>query len=250
MANFSIKSKDIQFANNSTHTINPGNIEICTRQLQVKVVVSAELENNESYYLGYIQICTSNDQKNYYGNDDDVEQRWEFNTIPISDSDDEGNIPWYGVGNDSSLNGSRRVELIGPINADNDLFMSDHFEPTVAKFETLATGDRGPKMLKRIHRDQSFRLWLVAVEINKADERDSYQKLMQLDRTYSLDCNVSFGVNAGVTWTTDNPAYVDKSDNMDQIPEAAFNPPIANDNQELAYYLNDEKKHIIVPRKN
>ncbi len=248
MANFSITDSDIQFTDNSTHTINPGNIELCTRQLQVKVVVSAELGNNESYYLGYIQICTSNDQKNFYGND--VQQRWEFNTIPISDSDDEGNIPWYGVNNDPYLNGSRRVELIGPINADQNLFMSDHFEPTVAKFETLANGTAGPKTLNRIQRDQSFRLWLVAVEINKADERDSYQKLMQLDWTYSLDCNVSFGVNAGVTWTTDNPTYVDKSNNMDEIPEAAFNPPIANDNQQLEYYLNHNFKHIIVERKN
>jgi hypothetical protein len=250
MANFSITSKDIQFTNDTTHTINQNSIELRTRQLQVKVVANATLENNESYYLGYIQVCTNNNQKNFYSNDGDIEQRWEFNTSPISDSDAEGNIPWYGVGNDPSLDGSRRVELIGPINADQNLFMSDRFEPRVAKFEILVNGTAGQRMLNRIQRNQSFRLWLVAVDVNKADEPASYQKLMQLDWTYNLDGTVSFDGNGDLNLTTDNPVWVDKSDNMDQIPVAAFNTPIANDNQELACYLDDVKQHVIVARKN
>jgi hypothetical protein len=248
MANFSIKTKDIQFTKDTAHKINPGNIEVCTRQLQVKVAVAAELKKDEAYYLGYIQVCTRNDQRNDYGKD--VQQRWEFSTSPISDADAEENIPWYGVGNDPFINGSRRVKLVGPIKADQSLSMSDHFQMTVAKFETLADGKDGPNMLNRIERNQSFSLWLVAVDVNKADKPDHYQKLMQIDWTYTLDGTVSFGEKGGLTLTTDNPVYVDKSDKMDQIPAAAFKAPISNDNQELAYYLKGVKKHIIVKRKS
>jgi hypothetical protein len=248
MAKFPIKSKDVQFANKTTHKTNPGNIEVCTGQLQVKVVVAAELEKDEAYYLGYIQVCTKSDERNDYGKD--VQQRWEFSKTPISDSDAEGNIPWYGVGDDPFISGSRRIKLVGPIKADQSLSMSDHLEMTVAKFETLADGKAGPNMLNRIELNQSFSLWLVAVDVNQADKPEHYQKLLQIDWTYMLDGTVSFGDKAGLTLTTDNPVYVDKSDKMDKIPAAAFKAPIANDNEELVYYLNGVKKHVIVKRKS
>jgi hypothetical protein len=118
------------------------------RQLQFRIPALASLNKyDDSHYLGYVQIITSNDQHNYYGSD--VDQRWNFNKIPLSDSPSKAERPWYGVDSEPHIGGDRRYHLPKPTN-DRAQFnlqmnMSDDFHMTIAKFETLKDGSRGPQ---------------------------------------------------------------------------------------------------------
>jgi hypothetical protein len=126
--------------------------------------------------------------------------------------------------------------------------MSDSFGPMIAK---SAGGSAGQNMLNRIERDQRFRAWLVAVEESKVGTLASYKRLVQFDWRYWYDCSVSLqGAHAELTVSRDyTDTWVKFGDFMDPIPPEALTAPIANENQQLNYYVGEKFDHIVVPRK-
>jgi hypothetical protein len=263
MAFFGIQEKSIGWAGSvRLSENNPGYILVDTSQLQVRVQTSASLDGyDDSYYLGYVQIITANDQRNHYGRN--VEQRWEYSTLPLSDSVSAAERPWYGVDSEKQIGGWRRQYLPKPdvtkvYSPPPDLHnlhssfsypmnMSDNFRMRTAKFETLADGRAGPNALNRIERNQNFRLWLVAVEASKVNNLVSYQRLMQIDWGYQIDCSVRLdgaSVNLGVS--LDRPWHTEKfADLMDPIPPEALNTPAGNEDMDLVYYLDGTRQHVI-----
>jgi hypothetical protein len=233
---------------------NPGDIEVDTSQLQVRIHAWASLSRNDnSHYLGYVQIITSNEQHNYYGTD--VDQRWNFNKIPLSDSLSKAERPWYGVDSEPHIGGYRRYHLPKPTNGSSQfnpqMNMSDDFHMTIAKFETLRDGRAGPNALHDIQRDVSFRVWLVAVEESKVGDLHSYKRLMQLDWGYKFECFVGVqGADAHLSVFLDSPwHYIKFGDYMDPIPGEALSAPVGNENQQLDYYRNGVFDHTVVARK-
>jgi hypothetical protein len=193
-----------------------------------------------------------NEQHNYYGSD--VDQRWDFDKIPLSDPFLKQR-PLYGVGSEPHIGGYRRYYLPKPTNGPSQsnlqMNMSDDFHMTIAKFETLRDGRAGPNTLHDITRDESFRVWLVAVEESKVSDLHSYKRLMQLDWGYTFECFVRLEeADAHLSVFLDNPwHYVKFGDYMDPIPDEALHASVGNENQQLDYYRNGVFDHTVVPRK-
>jgi hypothetical protein len=257
MARFDIKGKTIKWVNGlRIIENNPGNIVVDTSQLQVQIQVEAQLFNqDESYYLGYVQIVTYNNQHNHYGNH--VDQRWEFSAMPLSDSLSKDERPWYGLERDYNIGGWRRQYLpkpsedpAGGTSFDLQMNMSDNFEMKIAKFENLANGSAGPNAITRVTREQWFRIWLVAVEESKVNDLASYKRLMEIDWGYRINFSVRLdGANADLGVDVDTPWHTVKfGDFMDKIPSEALTAPVGNENQQLNYYLDGVLKHVVVPR--
>ena len=181
-----------------------------------------------------------------------------FNTKPLSDSPSKAERPWYGLDRDSHIGGYRRQYLPKPGEPgggppfDLEMWMSDNFTMTIPKFETLADGSAGPNFLTRIYRDQWFQLWLAAIEISKVNDLASYKRLMEVEWGYKIDSSVILeGDNADLRVSVDSPWHTVKfGDFMDPIPAGALNAPVANENQELDYYLGGVFKHVIERRKD
>jgi hypothetical protein len=250
MATFNIVAQTVQWTGVAgSQQQTPGKIVLNSRRLEVRISVSATLLAGESYYLGYIQVCTANNQRNFYGAN--VEQRWEFSNLPVSDSAAAEERPWYGIDSEPKIGGFRRVKLVGPLNNSvQTVNMTDDFAPGVAKLDTLSNGVAGPNRLNRVIRDQSFRLWLAAIPTNKVNQLADYQRLFELDWRYQLDYNVNWvGGNANVVVVQDNPTHTIHVGNaMHPIPMAALLQSIANDSQQLNYYSNNVQQHVIVAR--
>jgi hypothetical protein len=255
MASFDIKTKNIDWDWEGIRISknNPGNIVVDNSQLQVRTQVQASLSSSdESHYLGYVQIIRdANTQYIYYGNN--VQERWEFSTLPISDSPSKPARPWYGLDKEEFIGGYRRQYLRKPPTdrSDFDLMnMSDNFKWKISKFENLANGSAGPNALTQIRRAQYFRVWLVAVEESKVGNLASYKRLMQFDWAYQFDCSVSLqGAQAVLEVRQDNPWYEVKiGDFMTQIPPEALNAPVGNENQQLNHYLNGEFQYVVIQR--
>jgi hypothetical protein len=249
---FDIKEKSIDWTGSIRITEdNPDYIVVDTSQLKVKMRVEASLgSSDESHYLGYVQIVTYNYQSNYYGSN--VKLRWEFSKTPLSDSYHKEERPWYGIAGDNPLGGYRRQKLTKPTEGqqvfDLQMNMSDSLGPKIAK---SAGGSAGQNMLNRIERDQMFRAWLVAVEESKVGTLASYKRLVQFDWRYWYDCSVSLeGAHAQLTVSRDyTSTWAKFGDFMDQIPPEALTAPIANENQQLNYYVGEKFDHVVVARR-
>ena len=76
---FSIVGSSAEFEG-STRLVqnNPGNIRLQTAELQIKIVVEADV--SEDHFIGFVQVSDSNTQINTYG---PAEQRWEFSHAPL-----------------------------------------------------------------------------------------------------------------------------------------------------------------------
>jgi hypothetical protein len=251
VAVFDITEKSIRWTGSIGITEdNPDYIVVDSKQLEVQMRVDASLfSNDESHYLGYVQIVEYNYQSHHYGSN--VQLRWEFIKTPLSDSPQKEERPWYGIAEDKPLGGWRRRELVKPTSGQNlfdlQMNMSDSFGPKIAK---SADGSAGQNMLNRIERDQRFRVWLVAVEESKVGTLASYKRLVQFDWRYWYDCSVSLGAYAALTVSQDyTDTMVKFGDFMDQIPPEALTAPIANENQQLNYYVGGRFDHVVVPRK-
>jgi hypothetical protein len=160
---------------------NPGNIVIQMRRLVVSNKYGWETKPdspNGPYYIGYIQVILENRQSNHYG--PTVEQRWEFDQLPLSDSISPTQCPWYGIDQDPFIPALRRAQIGTPGEEDRNgqvvLGMTDDFRLKVAKYESLANGAPGPNMLTQIERYQKFRTWLVLVSTDQVGNLSAYSK--------------------------------------------------------------------------
>jgi hypothetical protein len=231
---------------------NPGNIVVQTRRLAVSNTFGWESKPSsppDSYYIGYIQILLENFQSNHYAGN--VEQRWEFSQLPLSDSLSVTECPWYGIDRDPYTPGLRRAELIGPATGQGDrsgevvLGMTDDFKIKVAKHESLANGNPGPNALTQIERFQKFRTWLVLVKTNQVSNLGVYRILMQIDWSYKCSYAINIGASS-FTLTYDGSSYEEKFGGMvDPIPPLALRGPVANIDQKLFHYLNGIKGYQI-----
>ncbi len=227
-----------------------GKVNLKSKILEVRSTVKVLLTYNEKYYVGFVQVCTANSQVNHYG--PNVEQKWEFSHPIVSDAGASNERPWYGTRNEGFIGGLRRIQLDGPsIMASKQFNMSDFFVPGIAKFETLANHNAGPNQLTRITRDQSFRLWLVAVAVSQQAQGNHYIKFAKVDWRYEYDLTVNYaGPTASIVVNNGALTYTAPTHGslIPALPLAAFNTPTANDNQQLSRYVNGGLANVIVPR--
>lgn len=228
----------------------PGKVNLKSKSLEVRATLKYRFDEGVDFYVGFVQICTANAQVNHYGAG--VEQRWEFKQVPVSDSANAGERPWYGDRDEAFIGGLRRLLIKGPNEAllSKQFNMSDFFRPGIAKFEALPNGAAGPNQLSRITRDQSFRLWFVSVKAKEQNQLASYTRLAQVDWRCEYDVTVAHaGTVATIAVVTDSLTVATKQGHtMDPLHTAAFTAPTANDNQKLRRYVNGVKTNTIVAR--
>lgn len=257
MASFKILSRSIQWVGQLEYALsNPANIQVLAPRLQIKAQVEAMLLPGECYCAGFVQICTEALNRSDYGHS--VNQRWEFSSLPLSDSENMSQRPFYGYGWDVSMPVRRFLQIEMPADADltqcapaeYDLGMSDRLTATIAKRATAANGQPSDRVLNSYRRFQSFRTWLVAVPVKFLAEREKYTPLLQWDWEHRVALNVK--ISAGVTSVNviANAASAKEKSvaMMDPLPEEAFKSPICNQDQELSAYLGDAKTHTVVAR--
>ncbi len=229
----------------------PGKVNLKSKSLEVRATLKYRFDEGADFYVGFIQICNANAQVNHYGAG--IEQRWEFKQLPVSDSANAGERPWYGDRNEAFIGGLRRLLIKGPnlMMASKQFNMSDFFRPGIAKAEALPNGVGGvPTQLSRVTRDQSFRLWFVSVKASEQNQLAAYTRLAQVDWRCQYDLTVAHaGAVATVTVVTDSLTIATKQGSMmDPLHTAAFTAPTANDNQKLRRYVNGVKTNTIVAR--
>lgn len=249
---------------------SPGKVNARTKRIEVTSTVKANLTGAEKYYVGIVQVCYRNQQINHYG--PTVQQKWEFNQGIVSDSAAADERPWYGGFREPNTEGFRRRMIHGSRTMQQLQFsMTDDFAPGIAKFESLPMNAPGPNSLTQITRDQRFRLWLVAVPTS-SDPRNpncatQFIRMAEVDWRYQYDIALTIGADPGHSITAHNyntdlltstiAFNAHGRGTMDSpgdsggsaIPAAAFTAPIANDNQQLARYLNNVQTNVIVARK-
>jgi hypothetical protein len=197
--------------------------------------VEVSIDNAEQYEIGFIQVCSYNEQRNYYGSD--ATQRWEFAVLPVNDSDDDKNIPWYNIA-------YARTEVFGPAVqfVARSVVLNDGFEPRVSVTEAGAP----TSYLYRIVRNQNFKIWLVAHRAGSTN----YMPLRYLE--WMIPVDIQFN------WEANKPVYsswVDKSpwsgchlyNALPPIPDEAFKTPRANIAQALYLYPGDGSPKRFLP---
>jgi len=218
-------------------TVEPTQDMVVYRSPVFSLTASVEIsiDNAEQYEIGFIQVCSYNEQRNHYGSD--ATQRWEFAALPVNDSDDDKNIPWYNIVN-------ARTEIFGPAAQPiaRSVVLNDGFDPRVAVTEAGVP----TSYLYRIFRNQNFKVWLVEHRVGSPD----YTPLRYLEWTIPVDIHFN--------WEGNKPNYsswVDKSpwsgcyifNALPPIPDEAFKAPRANTAQALYRYPADGSAKQFLP---
>jgi hypothetical protein len=227
--------------------------------------VEISIDNAERYEIGLIQICSSNDQRNYYGSD--AIERWEL-PLPVNDSDDDSNIPWYNITPARTVIDGPTDPIIRSVN------LNDGFRPLVnrwegAKWNSNSRGYEGgvtTSPLYRIVRLQNFKVWLVAHRsgspwFQEGNQPVNFTSLRYLEWIIPVDLSFHWKEDSSVPAGTpghSKPDYsrwyqtLQPSFNLFQslspppIPAEAFSAPRANTAQTRYLYTADgsEKRYV------
>jgi hypothetical protein len=259
MASFELKQLTVETLGNaglvSSDPTNSGKAAY-PNYTSKRLVVKAELKSlcgpTEAYYAGFIQVCTACNQSNHYG--PDVRQKWQLSATTVSDASSQTEQPWYGTGADARLGPlfpRRRLLPKGVAWITSTFGMTDDFTGIgIARRETLAGNVAGPNTLTRVKRDQSFRLWLVAVNAVEASDSSKYKIFAQLDWRYELDIEVTNINPLQSNVKKDSMTYSRVGDQFHfrtaKLPHQAFNGKTCNEMQQLIRYHRGQLTNAVV----
>lgn len=186
------------------------------------------LREGEVYTVGWVQAVTSMLFTNTYPTGQSSWEIQELNngeTIAVSDADGR-QYPWYGVTTECKT-------VYGPCIASQRIkvLMNDNFSPTVSW--AVPVGKDQPDALQRVHRDQSFVVWLIV-------KNETTRTILPL-RAYrwraiiniAVDCSRDIGERAKLLEPKIQAQPLELFDL--RIPQSAVQSPRANEAQKFVW---------------
>jgi hypothetical protein len=190
--------------------------QIKTKLLGATATVKANLQPNEKLLLGFIQICTSNEQVNTYypllnpaaagplafepattGSGSSVVHgtqvlnKWVLSQLPCSDSIDNSSRPWYGT----LTSAEKRLVALNTANETTSILaMTDNFSPRPLREYNPGGRNYFLASWKRI---QKFTTWLSVVQQDHAQDRTKHFPLWKFDWVYDGTINFSYSNTNG-----------------------------------------------------
>lgn len=135
---------------------NPSTLNYITPHFRAEADVEVgPLREGETFTIGFVQAVSSMTFTNSYPAGQSSWEIQELNsgeTMAVSDADGR-QYPWYGVTTEcKTVRGPCPLQRVS-------VLMNDNFSPTVSW--AVPVGKNQPDTLQRIHRDQSFVVWLI-----------------------------------------------------------------------------------------
>ena len=185
------------------------------------------LKEGEVYSVGWVQAVTSMTFVNTYPTGQSSWEIQELNsgeTVALSDADGR-QYPWYGVTTEC-----RTVR--GPCPAQRvHVFMNDNFSPTVSW--AVPVGKDQPDSLQRIHRDQSFIVWLVVKNESTGEILPLKAYRWRAIINIALDCTRNIGERAKLLEPKIQAQPIELFDL--RVPRTALQSPRANEAQKFVW---------------
>ena len=188
-----------------------------TRLFRLAASVEVTIDSAEQYEIGFIQICVSNSQSNYYTSG--ATQRWEFDGgyARVSDSDRDDSVPWYNTN-------TARTVVVGPATRRVvSVEINDNFTPTVSCTETGAP----TSYLYRIVRNQDFETWLVAHKSGSSEYTPLRQLGWRIPVDIEFDRTLSYTVGQPSVETVNYTNWQDRSGMVPQSWQPLNPAPVA-----------------------
>lgn len=191
------------------------------------------LRDGEVYSIGWSQAVTSMTFVNTYPSGQSSWEIQELNngeTLAVSDADGR-QYPWYGVTTECKT-------LRGPCPAQRvRVFMNDNFSPTVSW--AVPVGKDQPDTLERIHRDQSFLVWLMVKNETTGEVMALKSYNWRAVINIAVDCTREIGARAKLLEPKIQSQPVELYDL--RIPPSALHSPRANEAQRFVWRTIDSE---------
>jgi len=195
---------------------NPGALQYITPLFRLKASVTCLDEDLTcKWKVGFVQVLMGAAITHSY--DGGNRNRWEFPTLPVSDSTGT-EFPWYG-GNKGYKYGHGTV----------DIGMDDNFAIDVGWDLTREDGQEDPSCkLTSVHRHQCFAVWLMAYD----EDHDDFWIIRALRWEVRLEITVDAKNHHGPRATVTNFGLTWEPMVVDGVPSVEWlNAPTANDSQ-------------------
>ncbi|XP_077987070.1 protein FAM78B-like [Glandiceps talaboti] len=203
------------------------------------------VRNAEVWQVGWIQVCTDMRFINTYG--DYGYASWEIPALKhktsesVSDSDGK-NYPWYGATTEVAT-------IQGPTPGYSNLYlrMNDNFHPSITW--DLPVRNTNNAKLTQVTRDQSFTVWLVAM--NRTTNRIVVLKTIHWKMQLEIDVDPTekLGNRAHLKGAIEQEQPTVLKHGECVIAHEAFHPPNANEAQMLVWYPTNGNTVLVVPPK-
>ena len=191
------------------------------------------LREGEVYSIGWAQAVTSMKFINTYPSGQSSWEIQELNsgeTVAVSDADGR-QYPWYGVTTECKT-------FHGPCPAQRArLYMNDNFSPTVSW--AVPVGKEQPDTLERIHRDQSFVVWLLAKNECSGEVLPLKAYRWRAVINIAIDCSREVGSRAKLLEPKIQAQPLELFDL--RIPQSALQSPRANEAQKFVWRTVDSE---------
>jgi hypothetical protein len=189
------------------------------------------LSDGEVYTIGWVQAVTSMVFTNTYPTG---QSSWEIEELDggraISDADGR-QYPWYGVTTECKT-------IRGPCQAQRiSLHMNDNFSPTVSW--AVPVGKDEPDTLERIHRDQSFLVWLIVKNEKEGTILPLKAYRWRAIINIAIDCSRSIGERAKLLEPKIQAQPLELFDL--RVPQGALQSPRANEAQKFVWRTLESK---------
>ncbi len=215
---------------------NQGTLNYITPHFRAEAEVEiGPLREGEAYSIGWVQAVTSMTFVNTYPSGQSSWEIQELNsgeTVAVSDADGR-QYPWYGVTTEWKF-------IQGPCPAQRvRVYMNDNFSPTVSWAVPVGKAKEQPDTLDRIHRDQSFVVWLmVKNETNNetlALKAYNWRAVINI----AVDCSRVVGERAKLLEPKIQEQPIELLDL--RVPQTALQSPRANEAQKFVWRTIDSE---------
>ena len=192
------------------------------------------LGEGEVYTIGWVQAVTSMVFTNTYPTGQSSWEIQELNTgetVAVSDADGR-KYPWYGITTECQT-----VSGPDPSHRRIKVLMNDNFSPTVSW--AVPVGRDQPDALQRVHRDQSFLVWLIVKnEITGAIQPLKAYRWRAIINI-AVDCSREIGQRAKVLEPKIQAQPLELFDL--RIPQSAVQSPRANEAQKFVWRTRESE---------
>lgn len=207
---------------------NPSTLNYITPHFRAEAEVEVgPLREGETYTIGWVQAVASMVFTNTYPTGQSSWEIQELNsgeTSAVSDADGR-QYPWYGVTTECKT-------VRGPCPAQRiKVQMNDNFSPTVSW--AVPVGKDQPDSLQRVHRDQSFIVWLISKNETENTILPLKAYRWRAIINIAVDCSRVIGERAKLLEPKIQAQPLELFDL--RIPQSALQSPRANEAQKFVW---------------
>lgn len=192
------------------------------------------LAEGDVYTIGWVQAVTSMLFTNTYPTGQSSWEIQELNsgeTMAVSDADGR-KYPWYGITTECQT-----ITGPSPVPRHVKVLMNDNFSPTVSW--AVPVGRDQPDALQRVHRDQSFLVWLIVKNECTGAIKPLKAYRWRAIINIAVDCSREIGQRSKVLEPKIQAQPLELFDL--RIPQSAIQSPRANEAQKFVWRTRDSE---------